>query len=263
MSKSFHLLPFFLGLLLLVSSCGPPHITPGPNERKRPGRATQRPYVISGRTYYPVPNAEGYRESGIASWYGKPFHGRKTSNGETYNMYGKTAAHKTLPMGTMLLVKNLDNGKTTVVRINDRGPFVKNRIIDLSYAAAKDIGMVNKGTARIRITALGEAVRAQEIKTAATGKAPVPEPVLYLRHKNFDAGRFYVQVGSFEYRKDARRLAKKFADRGKDVLIQQFPAAGTYLYRVMVFAGTSLKKARRYEHYLEKNGYANALVIAR
>ncbi len=254
-------LPFLLALLFLISSCGPPYIAPGQHERKRPGKATQRPYVIHGKTYYPIPNAEGYRETGIASWYGKQFHGRKTSNGETYNMYSGTAAHKTLPMGTMLLVKNLGNGKTTVVRINDRGPFVKSRIIDLSYSAAKSIGMIGKGTAKVRITALGEAVQAKVAKSAPAGQ-PVPLSP-QLKHEDFDIGHFYVQVGSFEQREAARRLARKFAARGKDVIIQQFPAAGTYLLRVMVFAGTSLKKARKYERYLEQNGFPNALIIAR
>ncbi len=262
----FHALPlvpallFFIGSLLLVTSCSRPPITPGPHGRKQPGKATQRPYVIHGKTYYPIANAEGYRETGIASWYGKQFHGRRTSNGEIYNMYGGTAAHKTLPMGTMLLVKNLENGKTTVVRINDRGPFVKNRIIDLSYSAAKSIGMIDKGTARVQITALGEAIHVPA-KTATTAKPATQMPKL--KHKDFDAGRFYVQVGSFEHKKEARALAEKFAAQGKDVIIQQFPAAGTYLFRVMVFAGTSLKKARGYEHFLEKNGFPNALIIAR
>ncbi len=260
MKNRFHALPFVLALLFLVSSCGPPYITPRPHERKRPGKATQRPYVIKGKTYYPIPNAEGYREIGIASWYGKQFHGRRTSNGEIYDMYGGTAAHKTLPMGTMLLVKNLENDRTTVVRINDRGPFVKSRIIDLSYSAAKSIGMIGKGTAKVLITALGEAVHTPA-KTPLTAKSAPRSPKL--KHENFDAGHFYVQVGSFERRKAARALARKFAAQGKDVIIQQFPAAGTYLFRVMVFAGTSLKKARGYEHFLEQHGFPNALIIAR
>lgn len=252
-----HSSPLLLFILLFtVTSCAPPHIKPGEHERKRPGKATQRPYVINGRTYYPIPNAEGYRETGIASWYGKQFHGRRTSNGEVYDMYGGTAAHKTLPMGTMLLVKNLQNGRTTVVRINDRGPFVKSRIIDLSYTAAKSIGMIGNGTTRVAITALGE-----EVRQKITGKKPKTQRKL--KHKDFDAGRFYVQVGSFEKRKNARKLAKKFADTGRDVIIQQFPAAGIRLLRVMVFSGTSLKKAKQHEKYLEKNGYPNALIIAR
>jgi rare lipoprotein A len=112
-----------------------------------------KPYKISGKWYQPLPYARGYRERGLASWYGKKFHGRKTANGETYNMYGISAAHKTLPLGTYVTVKNLDNGKTLVVRINDRGPFVKGRIIDLSYGAAKKLGVVGPGTARVDVLA--------------------------------------------------------------------------------------------------------------
>jgi rare lipoprotein A len=93
----------------------------------------------------------GYVEKGIASWYGKKYHGRRTANGERYDMHAMTAAHKRLPFGTLVLVKNLDNGKKTRVRINDRGPFKKGRIIDLSYAAAREIGMVHDGLARVRI----------------------------------------------------------------------------------------------------------------
>ncbi|HID69072.1 MAG TPA: septal ring lytic transglycosylase RlpA family protein, partial [Desulfobacterales bacterium] len=127
------------------------------NQNKIP--ATQRPYCINNRTYSPLPTADGYEETGIASWYGSDFHGRATSNGETYNMHDITAAHKLLPMHTMLLVTNLDNGKKTVVRVNDRGPFVQGRIIDLSLGAAKKIGLVRSGTARVKIIALGEVKR--------------------------------------------------------------------------------------------------------
>jgi rare lipoprotein A len=249
-----------------LAGCGTtPHITPPPSGRKQPAKATQRPYVIRGKTYYPIPNAEGYRETGIASWYGKPFHGRKTSNGETYDMHAPTAAHKTLPMGTMLLVKNLENGRTTVVRINDRGPFVQDRIIDLSYKAAKDIDMIRKGTAKVSITALGEALaqgappEAHLKKGVLASKKKTPA----LKHADFDRGRFYIQVGSFEKHAQARKLARKFAARGRDVIIQEFPAAGTHLYRVMIFSSTSLKKARAEKRYLGQHGFPYALVIAR
>jgi len=219
--------------------------------------ATQRPYVINHRTYYPVPSAAGYSEQGIASWYGKKFHGRKTANGETYNMYAHTAAHKTLPMHTMLLVKNLTNNKTTVVRVNDRGPFVRSRIIDLSYTAAQKLDMIGTGTARVEIIALGEVKKAAQKNQKNSGQGKT------LIHQDFNKGSFYVQVGAFEYKTDARKLAHKFADRGRDVIIQQFPAAGISLYRVMVYSGTSLKQARKYEFRLEQHGFPNALVIAR
>ncbi|NLX17819.1 MAG: septal ring lytic transglycosylase RlpA family protein [Desulfobulbus sp.] len=242
---------------------------PASGKKKSGIPATQRPYVINGITYYPIPSAAGYVERGIASWYGKPFHGRKTSNGETYNMYGDTAAHKTLPMDTMLLVKNLENGRSTTVRINDRGPFVQERIIDLSYSKAQELGVVGNGTARVEIIALG-AQQAAELPmvASATGKPteagsrpkpkikPPPIP-------DFDKGNFYVQVGAFVQVENARTLAKAFARRGRDVIIQQYPAAGMNLYRVMIFASTSLKQAKLYEQGLKNEGFRYALLLAR
>ena len=246
-------------------------------------KATQRPYVIKGITYYPIPSARGYVERGLASWYGDPFHGRKTSNGETYDMYGDTAAHKTLPMNTMLLVKNLDNGRSTVVRINDRGPFVEDRIIDLSYTKAKELGVVRKGTARVEIIALAEGE--EEIPQTMIAKRPrgheqggvqasgeqVPQALAWIKkapHKvapipDFDRGNFYVQVGAFVELENARALARAFAKRGRDVVIQQYPAAGMNLYRVLIFASHSLAKAKQFEKRMEAQGFRHALVLAR
>lgn len=121
-----------------------------------PTKATQRSYVIRGIRYHPILSARGFRETGIASWYGGKFHGRRTANGEVYNMYAMTAAHKTLPMGTILRVKSLTNGRKITVRINDRGPFIRGRVIDLSYAAARELGMIRDGVKKVRITAIGE-----------------------------------------------------------------------------------------------------------
>jgi rare lipoprotein A len=233
--------------------------SPWAKTKRKP--ATQRPYVIGHRTYYPIPSAKGYSERGIASWYGKPFHGRTTSNGETYNMYGHTAAHKTLPMNTMLLVKNVENGKTAVVRINDRGPFARKRIIDLSYTTAKELGILKNGTAMVKIVALGEEKKRTAVKPVAQ-KTNAPPVERQLIHQDFDKGNFYIQVGAFEHKKQAKKLARTFANLGRDVIIEQFPAAGISLYRVMVFSSTSLKEARKMEAYLEKHGYPNALVIA-
>jgi len=239
-----------------------------PGRKKTKTSATQRPYVIKGITYYPIPSAMGYAEQGLASWYGEPFHGRKTSNGEIYDMYGDTAAHKTLPMDTMLLVKNLENGRSTVVRINDRGPFVQERILDLTYTRAKDLGIIGKGTAKVEIIAMGAQQPAGEPMVAAVpGKPaeaskpkpkPTPPPI-----PDFDKGNFYVQVGAFTKIENARTLAKAFARRGRDVIIQQYPAAGMNLYRVMIFASNSLAKAKVYEKELEAEGFRYALLLAR
>lgn len=125
------------------------------NNSKEMHRYTMRPYSVFGIKYYPFIANVGDKFDGIASWYGPDFHSKKTSNGEIYDMYDMTAAHKTLPMNTVVKVDNLDNGKSVIVRINDRGPFVRGRIIDLSNKAARDIEMVGKGTAKVNITVLG------------------------------------------------------------------------------------------------------------
>ncbi|MGB5685088.1 MAG: septal ring lytic transglycosylase RlpA family protein, partial [Candidatus Electrothrix sp.] len=272
--------------------------------KKIPG--TQRPYVIEGQTYHPISSAEGYEETGLASWYGDPFHGRKTANGETYDMYGVTAAHKTLPMDTMLLVKNLANGKATTVRINDRGPFVDGRIIDLSYTTAKELGIVHHGTEQVQIIALcaaeeqgaepqevvgqfdqkndkasteewggeeGLTVLAAQVKKKKTQKTERvtgsmcvvirPDSKKKRIHHDFDKGNFYIQVGSFEEKVKARELARTFAVKGRDVVIQEFAAAGASLFRVLVFSSTSLKEAKKHNDKLKKQGYAHAFVIAR
>ena len=264
--------------------------------------ATQRPYVIEGQTYYPISSAEGYEETGFASWYGDPFHGRKTANGETYDMYGVTAAHKTLPMDTMLLVKNLANGKTTTVRINDRGPFVDGRIIDLSYTTAKKLGVVHHGTEKVQIIALcaaeeqgidqelvadaddagnkeergkGEgvpvlAVQGKKKKSKAPARATAtmcavirPDGKKQRIRQDFDKGNFYIQVGSFEEKAKARKLARTFAAKGRNVILQEFAAAGTSFFRVLVFSSTSLKEAKKHKEELAQQGFEHAFVIAR
>ena len=212
---------------------------------------TQKSYTINGKRYYPIPSAEGYNERGIASWYGGKFHGRKTSNGETYNKYAMTAAHKTLPMNTMLLVKNLDNGRKTVVRINDRGPFVRGRIVDLSYKAAKEIGMVKTGIARIQATALGEE------SVVKWGEAPS------LIYKDLSVGEFYVQIGAFANKANAVKLQRRFTDAGFTAVNLKYYGPESILYRVQVYVGTTLKRAKQAEKTLLGRGYVGAFIIAR
>lgn len=216
--------------------------------------ATQRPYRIDGKTYYPLPSADGFVQRGLASWYGNPFHGRKTSNGETYSMHEMTAAHKTLPMNTRLLVKNLDNGKEVVVRINDRGPFVKGRVIDLSHEAAKRLDFINKGTARIKLVALGEA------ETFKQGHGSVKR---FLPHQNFHHGDFYVQIGSFTNKDNAIRLKDKMVSWGRKTVIQRWDSPTQTFYRVQVRAGAELDHANRTEQALNEAGFPGAFVVAR
>lgn len=124
-----------------------PDATPTPHN----GPFKANPYTVLGKTYYPIGDGRSYRETGTASWYGTKFHGQPTANGEKYDLYGMSAAHKTLPLPSYVRVTNIDNGKTVVLRVNDRGPFYSDRIIDLSFAAAKKLGYAESGTARVRV----------------------------------------------------------------------------------------------------------------
>ena len=155
-------------------------------------------YTVKGKTYHPYKSARGYRETGVASWYGPGFHGKKTSNGERYDQNAMTAAHKLLPFGTRLQVTNLNNGRSVVVRINDRGPFVGSRIIDLSKEAARQLHMIGSGTARVKLVALGEGNREAEILT--------PEGDML--------GLFYIQIGALTDIYKADRLATLMRSKG-------------------------------------------------
>lgn len=233
-------------LSLLSVSCSASTVK---NQQKRIP-ATQRPYIIKNRTYCPLPSSEGYEEIGIASWYGGDFHGQATSNGEIYNMHDMTAAHKLLPMHTMLLVTNLDNGRQTIVRVNDRGPFVKGRIIDLSLSAAKKLAVFQKGTARVKVTALGE------VRT-------INGQQRFAQHTDFSKGEFYVQIGAFTQEKNSLKLQKRFLDAGHTAIIHKGTVNGQTFYRVQVYVGSSLDDARRSETALLAKGYTGSFVIAR
>jgi rare lipoprotein A len=239
------LFSIFLFIVLICSE-----VSFAAKQKKIP--ATQRPYVINNRLYSPLPSAIGYEEFGIASWYGSDFHGRSTSNGETYNMHDITAAHKLLPMHTMLLVTNLDNGKETVVRVNDRGPFVQGRIIDLSYGAARKIALVNPGTARVKITALGE-VR----KNNPTGLQR------FKNQADLRSGEYYVQIGAFTKKYNGLKLQKKFFETGHRTVIKKAKINGQTFYRVQVYVGKTLNSACRSEQTLLDKGYKGAFVLAR
>ncbi|MFW5936434.1 MAG: septal ring lytic transglycosylase RlpA family protein [Desulfosalsimonas sp.] len=230
-----------LSLLLLISGC-----STAPSVRETPVKG--RSYKINGQWYHPITSSKGFRQSGIASWYGAPFHGRKTASGETYNMHAKTAAHKVLPLGTFVLVKNKDNGKQTVVRINDRGPFVRGRIIDLSYQAAKDVDMIGPGTAEVEIVAMEK------------GKADTQqtEP----GHADLYSGDFTVQVGAFVRRDLAERLQNKLRQTHEHVDIKQVTRKSETFYRVRVGRFSSLENAEKIESRLIRTGYENAFAVA-
>lgn len=124
------------------------------------GNYKANPYTVLGKTYFPIQDSRNYRAEGTASWYGTKFHGQNTANGEVYDLYGMSAAHKTLPLPAYVKVTNLDNQRSVILRVNDRGPFYSDRIIDLSYAAAKKLGYAETGTARVRVEGIDQIGRA-------------------------------------------------------------------------------------------------------
>jgi rare lipoprotein A len=170
-------------------------------------------YEVLGRRYTVLPSAVGYVEEGVASWYGPDFHGGRTSTGETYDMNAMTGAHTTLPLPTWVRVTNLENGKSVVVRLNDRGPFAKDRIIDLSRAAAERLDMVRKGTARVEVRSLAGAVAATPL--------PAAEPA------------YYAQAGAFSSRGNADALAARLTAAGiAGVTVSESTVDGRTVWRV-------------------------------
>lgn len=166
----------------------------GRSSWRKGGVPGTKPYTIRGKTYYPLKSAHGFVETGVASWYGPGFHGKKTANGERYNQYAMTAAHKILPLGTKVRVTHLGNGRSVLLRINDRGPFVDDRVIDLSRGAATRLNMVGSGTARVRVQSL----------------SGVPQ----LRDDGDMEGPFYVQVGAFGDKQAAYALVNNLSRGG-------------------------------------------------
>ncbi len=191
------------------------------------GPLKNSPYQLAGVSYQPLASAAGFRQEGIASWYGTKFHGRKTANGETYNMFAMTAAHKTLPLPSYVRVTNKANGRSVVLRVNDRGPFHGNRVIDLSYAAAKKLGFQNKGTASVVIEAIETTPAPQVAQAPAAGdggKAPVLTPL-----------SIYLQVAALSSRTGAEALQKRLQQViTQPVLVTQVEDEADALYRVRV-----------------------------
>lgn len=211
-------------------------------------------YSVNGVSYYPLPSGEGFVQEGMASWYGKEFHGKRAASGEIFNMYDKTAAHKTLPFDTYVKVVNLSNLREVIVKINDRGPFVKGRIIDLSHRAGREIGLVGPGVARVRVVALSKEVG--RIRSA-NGYKPLVEA------QDFNEGRFTVQVGAFENEDNAGRLAERLGVVFDHVTVTPYvPYEEKTLYRVRVSLSEDLIEAGNIVKKLENLGFSEAFIVA-
>ena len=173
-------------------------------------------YKVFGKRYYVMPSSKNYEERGLASWYGTKFHSKKTTNGERYDMLAMTAAHKTLPLPTYVQVTNLANGKKVIVKVNDRGPFVSNRLIDLSYVAAKKLGMLGHGTAYVDVKAINPEQPTPQHSWFAKNTAPSSLKVYSLRASSSTASYsapLYIQAGAFRNRTLARKLQHRLLAR--------------------------------------------------
>jgi len=215
-------------------------------------KATMRPYVVRGVRYYPTVVSVGETFRGTSSWYGPNFHGKATSNGEIFNMYAMTAAHKTLPMNTIVKVTNRRNGLSTVVRINDRGPFVSNRIIDLSKAAARKIDMIGTGTAPVTLEILGFETK---------GKRVIPtKKELKKSPQTQEISGFALQIGSFSNIKGALITQEKYDHTdGYTTVIKDIEVSGKRSFKVWLKGFRSEKEARDYK----AQGYFKGAFIIR
>ena len=223
-----------------------------------------KPYAVFGRQYAPLAEAAGYREQGTASWYGKKFHGKRTSSGEPYDMYAMTAAHKTLPLPSYVRVRNLDNDRSVIVRVNDRGPFLHDRLIDLSYAAAAKLGILGNGTGRVEVEAVAPNEPAtQMVKTyplqlispamaAEEIPATTPEP----------ATKLYLQVGAFTQHDNALSLRDRLEREAlRPITIHTTGADAARVYRVRIGPLASAEEGDRLAKRVAQLGITGARVV--
>ncbi|MDH4133722.1 MAG: septal ring lytic transglycosylase RlpA family protein [Gammaproteobacteria bacterium] len=266
----FLLLPMFF-LAACATSGGGYYEDDGPHSRIPPNLAAipdavprteplskggNRPYSVYGVSYQPLKTSRGYRERGVASWYGKKFHGRKTSNGEAYDMYAMTAAHKTLPLPSYVRVRNLNNGKSVVVRVNDRGPFLHNRLIDLSYAAAERLGIVASGTGIVEVEGLtGDS---PPTVTATPPALPQVIPAAVAA----EPPRLYLQAGAFTSRVNADALRDRLVDKGfTPVHVEPVDRDGTPLYRVRLGPVPNVEESDRLVARITAQGLPAPIVV--
>ncbi|OIP99256.1 MAG: hypothetical protein AUK35_08130 [Zetaproteobacteria bacterium CG2_30_46_52] len=258
------------------------------------------PYQIAGKWYYPLSNGEFYDQSGIASWYGEEFHGKKTANGELYDMHTFTAAHTTLPLPSVVLVTNLENGKQIKVRVNDRGPFVKNRLIDLSYAAAQALGYDKQGTTRVRVQTLQTPSTSQLDAAAAIGEkneeldttseaeaqksvkkinqeimpktmpvvalpavipAEVKQPEVAQQFTSQAATKAVIQVGAFGNKTNADGLVKQLQAGFGESMPAPYVMENSGIYRVRLGPFVAENEAVQALQLVQSQGFGAAMIV--
>ncbi len=205
-------------------------------------------YEVYGKTYHTLPSSSGYRESGIASWYGTKFHGKRTSSGEPYDLYAMTAAHKTLPLPTYVEVTNLKNNRKVIVKVNDRGPFHEDRLIDLSYSAASRLDILPYGTGEVEIRAIDPTQSGQPAAPASAAMTALPGDSL-----------LFLQVGAFSSRANAERMQGDLQTQnlGAIRIVEATTDAGTF-YKVQVGPLPSHMEANRVTQELKTLGINNS-----
>lgn len=243
-----------------------PDLVPKWEPKSRGGNKSS--YEVWNKTYRVMDSAKGYSEEGTASWYGKKFHGHKTSNGEIYDMYTFSAAHKSLPIPTYLKVTNLDNQRTLIVRVNDRGPFHGDRLIDLSYAAAARLDYHKKGLARVRIEAItlepGETYNSEHTANESTthfseslSAKLLPEPLSGIAERNFT----HLQLGAFSVGGSAERLKRRlfeFFDTSINVLVNKQDDG---LFKVLVGPYEDESQLDEWQQKLQQEGFGNSVRV--
>lgn len=246
-------------IALALASCGMPS-TPRPSGQQGGVYKVGSPYKVNGVRYVPRED-RGYDQTGIASWYGKKFHGKRTANGERYDMYALSAAHTTLPMPSLVRVTNLKNGRSIVVRVNDRGPFARGRIIDMSYRSAQLLGFVKQGTARVRVTYVG-----QGATTGASSPPPAAsQPVAYTPPDKVTfvpvvASNIFVQVGAFSDFGNAVRLRDRLDHIG-ETWVKSVTVSGGEMHRVRIGPLASVGEADFVLSQVVANGHRGARIL--
>ena len=237
---------------------------PVPRSEPRSKYGNPASYVVNGHEYRILANSSGYVERGIASWYGTKFHGGRTSSGETYDMYKMSAAHKTLPIPCYARVTNLENGRSVVVRVNDRGPFHDNRLIDLSYAAAMRLGINAKGTGlvEVRVVDGSEGDTPSGVQTSVATLNGSDAMAAPLPTSSSAAPRIYLQVGAFVSRSNADQLRTRLIDgRIPNAMVQEASRAEGPIYRVRIGPLSGVDEADNLTSRIESLGISSPQVV--
>jgi len=236
---------------------------------------TGSPYNVGGRWYKPMPYENGYDETGVASWYGRDFDGKRTANGEIYDMHALSAAHKTLPLPTLVRVTNLENGRSVIVRVNDRGPFVKDRLIDLSYAAAKALGYERNGTTHVRVQSLPmqslklpPPSKQESLAMGAKFKAAdhpnrvhTSSPALLSAPATAATGKIFIQLGAFSSQDNAIHLQRQLKSSFDAIHIVPVHLGEKTLYRVRIGPFKDMVNIEQTVVSLQRHGFDKPTVV--